>query len=247
MSELIALRHATTRALFDEVDHIIVLANWIRAVLLGNGVSEQKITLCRHGLAHENRTSGIKRVRQSNEPLRLVFFGRLDETKGIDTVVKALYALPNASITLDIYAILQDKTETEYQKKLKNLIAQDKRIRIFPPVSGNQVISLLQNYDLLVVPSRVLETGPLVVLEAFAAGVPVIGSKLGGIAEWIEDGINGFLIEANSPKAWSEVLQQLLIHSARLRQITSNIQPIRTMTDVTTEMLAVYQAVKTLS
>ena len=243
MSELIALRHTATHALFAEVAHVVVVANWIREVLLCNGVPEQKLTLCRHGLAHANRKSDINQTVQVCKQLRLVFLGRLDETKGLDIVLQAFQMLPNASITLDIYGIQQEKEKTPYQQKLLKWIEKDGRVRLHPPVASEQVISLLQNYDSLVVPSRWLETGPLVVLEAFASGIPVIGSKLGGIAEWVEDNVNGLLVEVDSPSAWAKTLERLIDNPKLVVQLASNITTPRTMDVVASEMLALYKTI----
>ena len=64
-------------------------------------------------------------------------------------------------------------------------------------------------YDALLVPSVCLETGPLVVLEAFAAGVPVIGSRLGGIAEMVQDGMDGLLFEAGNSKDLADAVEKI--------------------------------------
>jgi glycosyltransferase involved in cell wall biosynthesis len=68
------------------------------------------------------------------------------------------------------------------------------------------------------VPSTWLETGPLVVLEAFAAGVPVLGSDLGGIAEWVIDGVNGLLFKPADPSAWADGMTRYVM-KPELRQI----------------------------
>ncbi len=67
----------------------------------------------------------------------------------------------------------------------------------------------MQRYDVLAVPSQWLETGPLVVMEAFAAGVPVLGSNLGGIGELVTSGVDGLLVEPASIVAWRTALEAL--------------------------------------
>ncbi len=104
----------------------------------------------------------------------------------------------------------------------------------------------LRDYDLLVVPSQWLETGPLVVLEAFAAGIPVLGSRLGGIAELVKDGENGILVEADSVAAWAAALNRLSRESELLRRLRSGVRPPRTMADVAEEMLALYHSIPNL-
>jgi len=99
---------------------------------------------------------------------------------------------------------------------------------------------VLSAYDFVAVPSRWLETGPLVVLEAFAAGVPIIGSRLGGIAELVRDGMDGILIEADSVGAWSATLQRLCDDRALVERLRWNIRYPRTMDDVADDMIALY-------
>jgi glycosyltransferase involved in cell wall biosynthesis len=89
-----------------------------------------------------------------------------------------------------------------------------------------------------------METGPLVVLEAFAAGVPVIGSRLGGIAELVDHGIDGLLVETESVPAWTDVLAQLLQDADLLPRLRAGIRPPRRMSTVADEMLALYHELR---
>jgi glycosyltransferase involved in cell wall biosynthesis len=85
-----------------------------------------------------------------------------------------------------------------------------------------------------------LESGPLVVLEAFAGGVPVLGSNLGGIAELVEHGVNGFLIEHDKIEAWAATLEKCCDDPQFLNSLCRGIRPPRTMATVADEMLALY-------
>jgi glycosyltransferase involved in cell wall biosynthesis len=98
-------------------------------------------------------------------------------------------------------------------------------------------------YEAVVVPSRVLETGPLVVYEAFAAGIPVIGSRRGGIAELVRDSVDGLLVEPDSVSAWRAAIEHLLNHSDILPRLRASVRPPRTMHEVAEEMASVYASV----
>jgi glycosyltransferase involved in cell wall biosynthesis len=104
------------------------------------------------------------------------------------------------------------------------------------------VIPLLKEYDLVAVPSRWLETGPLVVLEAFAAGVPVLGSDLGGIAELVEHDVNGLLVPPSSVADWQRALCRFLDDPTLLSRLRAGVRPPRSMETVAREMQAVYAA-----
>lgn len=227
------------RLFFDlmaKVDHVVAVCGWVAEILYRNGVPESKVTLSRQGLSLEC-SPGRRAARPKVEPLQVAYFGRLDPTKGIDTLIDALARSPDLRVTLDIYAIASDDT------KLTNLYSSvrcDKRIRVLPPVESTRVTSTMATYDLIAVPSRGLETGPLVVLEAFAAGIPVIGSNRGGIAELVQDGVNGILVAPDDVAAWSHQLSRLEAERHLLARLASNIVPPRTMKQCAAEMAGLY-------
>ena len=108
------------------------------------------------------------------------------------------------------------------------------------PLSRGAVGEVMAQYDFVVVPSRWLETGPLVVYEAFASGTPVLGSRLGGIAELVTDGVDGILANADDPGNWAIALAELAGDLTRVDRLRAGIRPPRTMTDVATEMAQHY-------
>jgi glycosyltransferase involved in cell wall biosynthesis len=80
----------------------------------------------------------------------------------------------------------------------------------------------------------------LVVLEAFAAGIPVIGSKLGGLIELVDDGVNGMLVEPESVASWSTTLRRLTEQPQLLARLRVGVRPPRRIEAVADDMHAVY-------
>src|SRR5207245_4670330 len=128
----------------------------------------------------------------------------------------------------DLYGVAQSGRGDDYVRELRRLAQSDSRIRLLPPIPHERLGMVLSAYDFVAVPSRWLETGPLVVLEAFAAGVPVIGSRLGGIAELIRDGVDGILLETESVTAWTECIRRLDDDRAMLERLHRGVRPPRT-------------------
>ncbi|BAZ47941.1 group 1 glycosyl transferase [Nostoc sp. NIES-4103] len=244
MTELVSLRHAVLQALLSEVDHIVAVCNWVRDVLLVNDVSPDKITVIRQGLCQDLPQKYSYNQKCTTPILKIAFLGRLDPTKGIDILIQALQAVPELPISLDIYGIARGANDP-YQEKLHNLALKDPRISFKAPVAAAQVTATLAKYDLLAVPSQWLETGPLVVLEAFATQMPVIGSDLGGIAELVESEVNGILVEPASVVAWGQALQRLCQNRDLLMQLKAGIPQPQTMATVAQEMEKIYLSLKT--
>jgi glycosyltransferase involved in cell wall biosynthesis len=91
----------------------------------------------------------------------------------------------------------------------------------------------------LAVPSIWFETGPQVVLEAHAAGVPVVGSDLGGIAERVQDGVNGLLVPPGDPLALAAALRSFVDDPDLLTRLRPRHR-VRTMDEVADETVAAY-------
>ena len=98
----------------------------------------------------------------------------------------------------------------------------------------------MARHDALVVPSVWLETGPLVVLEAQAAGLYIMGSRLGGIAELISEDGSGELVDAGSVPAWTAAIER----SPNAMRAVPWPRPraVRTMAAAAAEMAALYRS-----
>ncbi|HYW07642.1 MAG TPA: glycosyltransferase, partial [Longimicrobium sp.] len=172
----------------------------------------------------------------TGSPIRLAFLGRVDGVKGLGTLIAAVRATA-AELRLDVFAVASPGSEA-LEREMRQAAAPDPRIRFLPPVPAERVIDTIAGYDVLAVPSEVKETGPLVVLEAFAAGVPVIGSALGGIAELVTDGMDGVLVEAGG---WSAALAAL--RPDEVDRLRAGVRPPRTMAAVAEEMELLYRRI----
>jgi len=246
MSELLDLRFAAFREMAENVDHFVAVCDWVRDVILANDVSPTKVSVCRHGIdlseARISESPGDTRA-ISGEETRFAFVGRFDPTKGIHVLIDAFRALPSLRMRLDIFGVAQSEADCAYERRLVALAANDARIRFRGALATLAVVERLRDYDFLFAPSQWMETGPLVVLEAFAAGVPVVGGRIGGIAELVRDNVDGLLITPSSRLAWRETLRRV-VEEADLRiRLRAGVRPPRRSDEVADEMLALYRSI----
>lgn len=239
MRELIERRHHVTRAVLDEADMIVSLAPWVTELLRVNGVSPDRIVESAHGIAFERAASRRRGILEG--PLRIAHLGRIDPVKGTRVLVEAMRAAADAPIELDVFGQVQHDGDRRTLEQLEALAQGDPRIRFHPPLAPASVVSHLAQYDMLAVPSQWLETGPLVVLEAFAAGIPVLGSDLGGIADKVRHGVDGLLVTPyNDVAAWAAALRSCAADRARVARFRDNVRPPRSMDDVAEQMQRLY-------
>ena len=223
-----------------KVDHVVAVSQWVSEVLKHNGVSAGKITLSRQGILMPEKMPRPMRRHGQAEPLKIAYFGRTDRSKGPDLLVRALKMIPGANVRIDIFAIRQSAEPDRNYEWLETQARQDRRVNLAASIPPDKVIGLMTEYDLIAVPSRWLETGPLVVLEAFAAGIPVLGANLGGIAELVRDGVDGILVAPDDPVAWAATIRRLADDRRVIDRMRVGITPPRTMTAAADDMAKLY-------
>jgi glycosyltransferase involved in cell wall biosynthesis len=244
-----ALAEDKRRELCDmaaNADRIVAVCRWLYDALALNGIPREKLVLSRQGLppsliaalreAREARARA--RRRQPGRPLRLLYLGRWHPVKGADVLVRAVRELgPDVPVELTIHAIAGGEEERRYEAEVRRLAGDDPRIVVRPPVSRDELPRLFSDHDALAVPSLWLETGPLVVLEAQAAGLFVIGSRLGGIAELVDDS-SGLLLPPGDVAAWAKAIGELA--AQRSLPTVRSVHP-RSMSDIAADMGTIYQ------
>jgi glycosyltransferase involved in cell wall biosynthesis len=245
MSELTSTRHAVFRQMASEVDHIVAVCKWVQELLLLNDIAAAKVSISRQGInwTPDEPTAPCSSTHSESEGIRLAFVGRFDPTKGLHVLINALRTVPTLKLSLHVYGVVQSSANAAYRKKMLALASGDPRIAFQEPMRPGEVVARLRHYDFLAVPSQWLETGPLVALEAFAAGIPVIGWNIGGVSETVRHGVDGLLIEPGPIARWAETLR-CVTEDARLRaQLKAGVRPPRSSVDVARDMLALYNSI----
>lgn len=134
------------------------------------------------------------------DKVRFGFIGTLTPAKGIELLLDVFtnLALPNAELWI------AGKGYPEYEQQLKR--SESSSVRFLGYSKPEDFFSKI---DVLVVPSIWQEPLGMVVPEAFAYGIPVIGSRRGGIPEMVQNGVNGFLFEPDHAEELAGIIKQL--------------------------------------
>lgn len=193
-----------------EADAIIACSQAVKNDLHHKGIPVSKISVIPNGIDPKK----FKQRKASNEKKHIGIIGRLDPWKGQDVFLKALNLV--RSDVPDVHAHIfgessaHDRKTQHFEKTLKDsILANDLENTVtfhgFTPAE-----KALSQIDLLVHASTNPEPFGRVVIEAMAAGVPVIASNLGGPQEIISHGKNGLLIEPKNPEKLAETILTLL-------------------------------------
>ena len=133
----------------------------------------------------------------------LLYVGRLERIKGVEFLIKAMPLIVKKfpQTTLTIVGDGRDRID------LSNLTANlqlEKHVRFVGWVENKDLDTYYERASVSIVPSICEEVFGIVILEAMSAGRPVIGSRVGGIPEIIEEGVNGYLVEPENAEQIAE-------------------------------------------
>lgn len=146
-----------------------------------------------------------------SDSTRFLFMGRIEKRKGVYEIIEGGKYLDD-NILVNLYG---DGNTTEFERLIKEGNLEHK-IKIRGWISGEQKDEVYYNSDVLLLPSF-NEGLPMSILEAMAYGLPIISTPVGGIAEAVEDGVNGFLVPPGDARALSEKIN-LIASDKNLRE-----------------------------
>jgi glycosyltransferase involved in cell wall biosynthesis len=180
-------------------DKIIAVSQFLADVASKIGVEKKKIKMIYNAIDFEiNKNDNSVGIRnQFDKDAKIIIcIARLVIWKGIDTVVKIMPSLVNKIGNIH-FLVLGDGPELENLKKLASEKGVKDRVHFLGRINRDEIINYLKESDLFILNTN-YEGLSHVVLEAMAAGVPVITTKVGGNPEIIEDGKDGLLINYNN-------------------------------------------------
>lgn len=185
IKHLISLNLLAFEQLKKLTDHFFLFSDYIRSVLIINNISQDKMTMIRHGVDHRflvPTALGLK----PNKPLYFVFMGRLEKIKGIVTLIKAWEKLDvSEDRKLRMIGMVKPETDPEIKDAIQ-LLAKRSDVQIESVLSRENLIQKLDDSHVIIIPSEWIEIGPLVFHEAIARGLHVIASDIGGTRELSE-------------------------------------------------------------
>lgn len=149
------------------------------------------------------RRSRVRSVNGWTDRKVILYVGRLIPLKGVHHLIELMPRLlkqhPNAVLVIVGSPQYGSNASSLYSRRLKRAAAKlGSSVRFVPYVPYNEVPDWLLGADVLTVPSVRREAFGLVNVEAMAAGIPVVASRIGGISEIVQDGVTGLLAEPTS-------------------------------------------------
>ena len=180
------------------------------------------------------------RERGADDPLRLGFLGSVTPQKGLHVLARAQSRWPRGRVRLSIHGNVRFDP-TYWQSVLDMLVTSETRVA--GPFAPAELFRVMGELDAIVVPSTWYENAPLVIAEAQAHGLPVLASRLGGMAEMVRDGVDGLLFEPGDADDLARSVGRLIDEPGLYDRLRAGIEVPRSIDQEADDLLELYGTV----
>ncbi len=220
----LALRNRYLRRMAEHADLLIAPSAFLRDQYVAQGFPAGRIVVLENGIGGWGADAGRGHlpaaVRDAVRP-RFAFVGSLAPQKGVHLLIEAFNRLPPQAALL----VAGDSAlHPEYARQVQDS-AHHPGIRFLGSLPQPSVRALLAAVDCLVVPSTWYENSPLVIQEAYAAGLPVIAGRIGALEEKVQDGVTGRLFAPGSVDDLAALLRSLVEEPGQLAALRAGVVP----------------------
>jgi len=227
------LRRRYIQGFLDRVDQFVAPSAFLAERYVQWGVPEERMAVVENVLP---AARAVLPSRQAGDTLLVGFFGQISRLKGIDVLLGAAEALAaegRTAISFAVFGDYRNQPEVFRADLEKRLAAPGSNVRFHGPYEHEEVDALMGGVDAVLVPSIWWENAPLVIEEALRNRRPVLCSDIGGMAEKVRDGIDGFHFRMGSAHALAELLKRLDTDRALLSGLGATMRapspPARTL------------------
>lgn len=192
------------------IDKVIAPSRFMRSKLVEGGWPEGKVVFLQNFAddAILDRAANAGADVTDRENPYLLFFGRLSAEKGVDTLLRAFdAALPSLPQNMRL-VVVGDGPDAADFKALASSLGCASRIEFAGYQTGGALQAYVERASLAIASSRWRENMPYSIVEALAAGTPVIGTNIGGIPELVDEGKTGFICEPGGVQSMADAISR---------------------------------------
>lgn len=238
--------HQWIRDLLLRADVLVTPSASSREIFDRQGVPAARITVVENGLDHAPfaDVAAARAARGASDGFRFGFIGSVLPTKGVHVLLEAFARLGRDDCRLEVHGELLPWHEvTDYEARVRALAAPlGDRVTLHGRYEADQLPGILAGLDALVIPSLWFEAFCLTLREGFLAGVPVIVSDLGAMAEGVQDGVTGLTFRPGDVGDLAAKMGRLVDDAALRERLIRSPKVVRTVEENANDLLRLYRA-----
>ena len=192
--------------------------------------------------ANGMRTDHVAALSKAPAPdgrVRFGFIGTLVWYKGGETLVRAMGHLAGQNCELHVHGGF-DPEGDEHHRMLSELAGD--QVHFHGRFDNSALAEVYTEIDVLIVPSIWYENAPVTIQEAFLTQTPVIASNIGGMAEYVQDGVDGLHFQVGDDRDLARVMKRIIDEPALLGELSQNFPSVKTVEENAAETEFRYRA-----
>ena len=236
----LARRYECVLSAYAAADLLISPSRFLRRKLMETGrFNPETFVYSDNGL----RTDLIEALNKLPDPegkIRFGYVGSLVWYKGCEVMIKAMNRLSRKPCVLNVYGDFRPE-EDAFHERLERLADQG-NVRFMGRFDNTEISRVYSEIDVLIVPSLWYENSPITIHEAFLAGTPVVTSNIGGMAEYVRDGVDGLHFRVGDAGDLCLKLARFLDEPGLIRSLSRNWPQVKGIEENARELASHYRA-----
>jgi radical SAM superfamily enzyme YgiQ (UPF0313 family)/glycosyltransferase involved in cell wall biosynthesis/2-polyprenyl-3-methyl-5-hydroxy-6-metoxy-1,4-benzoquinol methylase len=232
----------------NSIDIILSVSRKVKRIFAGFGVPKEKIITHHLGskAAEQNwESTGKTKIKKAlpNKVVNFAYFGTLQARKGVHILLEAVRQLKQkkGKFVCEIYGYCPPDP---YKKRIEHILSQDAFLQEVVIFKGgylhNDLPKILQGVDVAIIPPIWEDNGPQTVMETLGGGVPVIGSRIGGIPDFIKDYQNGILFNTGDSEDLAHTMSKVINNKKLIKNLQRGIKEPLTISEHARKLLYLY-------
>ncbi|MEM7130821.1 MAG: glycosyltransferase family 4 protein [Chloroflexota bacterium] len=231
-------RNGTLPKLLNQVDLLFTPSRFMKDTLVAAGlINHERVHVFPHG--HNIQRAMIGKHKSCSDKIRFGYTSNLAPIKGAHILIQAFRELQTDSASLTIYG--NPNSYPDYAVQCRALAQDDPRIVFAGAFNNERIGEILQDIDVLVVPSLWYENAPVTIAEAFVAKTPLIVTDLGGMAEAVEADVNGLRFPLGDANRLAQQMQRFLDEPGLVQRFRLSIPEVRSVQDEADALEGIYR------
>jgi glycosyltransferase involved in cell wall biosynthesis len=240
-------RFLHVKTMLGFADQLIAPSRFLRERFLEWGMPPERIRVIANAVPLEAapKSADPHHHRRCERPVphSFGFFGNIAPHKGILVVLAAMRQVAPSDLSLAIHGGLHFQDERFREQFFAAVAASQAAAHWHGPYVRADIARLMSTVAWVIVPSTWWENAPLVILEAFRHRRPVICSDIGGMAEMVEDGVNGLLFRAGDAADLARTMRRAASESGLLERLQDGLPEVPELDQSAARHAALYDEV----
>lgn len=235
-------RESEVPAAFAACDLVISPSRFLRNQLLKSGAFDPgRFLYCDNGMRTDH-VAALEKPRDPKGRVRFGFIGTLVWYKGGETLIRAMARLVDFPAVLHIFGGFDPQTDEHHKHLHKLAQASSVDIQFHGRFDNSKLSEVYAQIDVLIVPSIWYENSPITIHEAYLTRTPVIASNIGGMAEYVRDGVDGLHFQVGDDADLARVMERFLDEPNLVEELSRDFMQIKSIADNARETEARYRA-----